>query len=50
MPPSAAVLALQLPGGLAQAMGLRSLGQLCEPGADPDSPQRYLQELMNGDS
>lgn len=48
--PSAAVVALQIPGGAAQANGARSLGQLSEPGPDPDSPQRYLQELMNGDS
>lgn len=50
MTPSAAVLALQIPGGLAQAMGLRSLGQLCEPGPDPDDPRRYLAQILNGDS
>ncbi len=50
MTPSAAVLALQIPGGMAQAMGLRSLGQISEPGPDPDDPRRYLMQLMNGDS
>jgi len=44
--PSAATLALMLPGGLAQAMGLRSMGQLIEPGPDPDSPERLLAELL----
>ena len=46
MTPSSATLALMLPGGLAQAMGLRSMGQLIEPGPDPDSPERLLAELL----
>ena len=46
MTPSAATLALMLPGGVAQAMGLRSLGQLIEPGPDPDSRERLLAELL----
>jgi hypothetical protein len=35
-----------LPGGMAQAMGLRSMGQLIEPGPDPDSRERLLVELL----
>ncbi len=46
MKPSAATLALMLPGGMAQAMGLRSLGQLIEPGPDPDSRERLLAEIL----
>ena len=46
MTPSAATLALMLPGGVAQAMGLRSLGQLIEPGPDPDSRERLLAEIL----
>jgi len=46
MTPSATVLALQLPGGIDQALGLRSLRQLVEPGPDPESAQRYLQEIL----
>ena len=46
MTPSAATLALQMPGGIAVAMGLRSLGQLAEPGPDPESPERLLAELL----
>ena len=49
MIPSAATFALQLPGGLAQAFGLRSMGQLTEPGPDPDSATRLLQEFLDGD-
>jgi hypothetical protein len=47
MMPSAATFALQMPGGMAQAMGLRSLGQLAEPGPDPESSERYLLELLD---
>jgi hypothetical protein len=46
MTPSAAILALQMPGGMAEAMGLRSLGQLSESGPDPDSAERLLAELL----
>ena len=46
MIPSAVPLALQLPRGLDQAQGLRSLGQLAEPGPDPESAARCLQELL----
>lgn len=49
MTPSAATFALQIPGGLAQAYGLRSMGQISEPGSDPDSAERLLQELLDGD-
>lgn len=48
MTPSAVVLALSLPGGLAVALGLRSMGQLSEPGPDPDSAERYFLELLEG--
>lgn len=44
--PSAVSLALMLPGGLAQALGSRSLGQLCEPSFDPEDPVRLLLELL----
>jgi hypothetical protein len=47
MTPSAVVLALQLGRGMAQAYGLRSLGQLAEPGRDPDSVERLLLELLD---
>jgi hypothetical protein len=50
MTPSAATLALVLPGGMAQAMGLRSLGQLAEPGPDPESTARLLGELLDVES
>jgi hypothetical protein len=50
MTPSAATLALMLPGGMAQAMGLRSLAQLAEPGPDPDSAGRLLAELLDAES
>lgn len=46
MNPSATALALQLPRGTAQAMGLCSLGQLSEPGPDPDSVERLLLEVL----
>ena len=48
MKPSAAVLALNIPGGQAVAQGLRTVGQLSEPGPDPDSAERYFQELLEG--
>jgi len=44
--PSAATLALILPGGLAQAQGRRSMAQLIEPGPDPESAARLLQEIL----
>jgi hypothetical protein len=47
MTPSAVVLALQLGRGMAQVYGLRSLGQLSEPGQDPDSVERLLLELLD---
>ncbi len=50
MTPSAAILALQMPGGMAQALGLRSLAQLAEPGPDPDSAGRLLAELLDAES
>lgn len=50
MTPSAAVLAMQMPGGMAQAMGLRSLGQLAESGPDPDSAARLLAEILDAES
>jgi hypothetical protein len=50
MTPSAATFALMLPGGLAQAMGLRSLGQLSESGPDPDSAERLLAEILDAES
>ena len=50
MTPSAATLALQIPGGIAVAMGLRSLGQLAEPGPDPDSAGRLLAEILDAES
>lgn len=46
MMPSAAVLALQIPGGMAQALGLRSLRQFIEPSGDPDSAERLVQALI----
>jgi hypothetical protein len=46
MTPSAVPLLLQIPGGFAVALGLRSLGQLAEPGPDPESAARCLQELL----
>ena len=48
--PSAVSLLLQIPGGIAQAMGLRSLAQLAEPGPDPDSAGRLLAELLDAES
>lgn len=48
--PSAASFALVLPGGHAQAMGTRSMGQLSEPSADPDDPRRFLQALLGVES
>ena len=50
MTPSAATLALMLPGGMAQAQGLRSMAQLSEPGPDPDSAERLLAELLDAES
>ena len=50
MTPSAATFALMMPGGMAQAMGLRSLTQLAEPGPDPDSAERLLAELLDAES
>lgn len=47
MTPSAVPLALQLPRGLDQAQGLRSMGQLAEPGPDPESAARLLAELLD---
>lgn len=47
MTPSAVALALQIPGGMAQALGIRSLRQLAEPGPDPDSAARLLLELLD---
>ena len=44
--PTAAMLALILPGGLDLALGRRSLLQVLEPGPDPDSAERLAQELM----
>lgn len=44
--PTAAMLALMLPGGLALAMGHRSIMQAIEPGPDPESAERLAQELM----
>lgn len=46
MMPSAIVLSLQMPGGLAQAMGSRSMKQFIELSGDPDSAQRLVQELI----
>ena len=46
MTPTAAILALQLSGGLAQALGLRSMPQFIEPSGDPDSAERLVQELV----
>lgn len=40
------MLALSLPGGMALAMGRRSLMQTLEPGPDPDSASRLAQELL----
>ena len=50
MTSSAATLALMLPGGLAQVLGLRSLGQLSESGPDPESAERLLGELLDAES
>jgi hypothetical protein len=50
MTPSAAAFALQLPGGLDQALGFRSMRQLAEPGPDPDSAERLLLELLENPS
>lgn len=47
MTPSAASFAMILPHGLEQAYGLRSMGQLAEPGGDPDSAARLLLELLD---
>lgn len=47
MTPSAATFAMMLPHGLEQAYGLRSMGQLAEPGGDPDSAARLLLELLD---
>lgn len=44
--PTAAMLALTLPGGMDLAMGRRSMMQILEPGPDPDSAERLAQELM----
>ena len=46
MTPSAVALALQIPGGMAQALGLRSMRQFMEPSGDPDSAERLVQELI----
>lgn len=46
MIPTAVTLALQLPHGVDQALGIRSLGQLVEPGPDPDSAERLVQEIL----
>jgi hypothetical protein len=47
--PSAIPFCLGLPGGRAQALGFRSMSQLAEPGGDPDSVERLLLELLDGD-
>ena len=47
MIPSAVTLAMQLPRGGAQAMGTCSMGQLSEPGPDPDSVERLLREVLD---
>lgn len=44
--PSAAMIALLLPGGMALALGQRSLSQLCQPGPDPESAWRIVQEIL----
>ena len=44
--PTAAMIALILPGGLALALGRRSLMQILEPGPDPDSAERLAQEIL----
>lgn len=46
MTPSVAALAIQLPRGRDQIMGHISMGQLTEPGGDPDSAARLVQELL----
>ncbi len=46
--PSAASLALTLPGGLAVALGEKTLGQFVEPSGDPESARRLVQELLDG--
>lgn len=46
MTPSAVPLLLQIPGGMAQAFGRRSLKQFLEPSGDPDSAERLVQALI----
>lgn len=44
--PTAAMLALMLPGGMDLAQSKRSMMQILEPGPDPDSAERLAQEVM----
>lgn len=44
--PTAAMIALSLPGGMALATCHRSLMQVCEPSGDPDSAERLAQEIL----
>ena len=46
MSPSVATLALMLPRGRDQVLGRISMKQLLEPGGDPDSAERLVQELL----
>lgn len=46
MSPSTVAFALQLQGGMAQVLGLRSMGQLAEPSWDPEDPARLLLEML----
>jgi hypothetical protein len=48
VPSSVIVFALHLPGGISQALGLRSMGQLSEPSWDPEDPARLLLEMIQG--
>jgi hypothetical protein len=50
MVPSAVPLLLSIPGGVAVAQGLRSLGQFVEPSSDPESAGRYLLEILTAQS
>ena len=43
---TAAMIALSLPGGLALALGRRSMMQTLEPGPDPESAERLAQEIL----
>lgn len=47
--PSVVCLALQLPRGRDQVLGLISMRQLLEPGGDPDSAGRLAQELLEAE-